>query len=74
LVIICTTSFIFNNSTFSQHSIYDFCASGKKEPLFPYKSLTGNYMYPRYNALQFSGHYMVRQFKIQQFHVLPTFY
>ena len=48
------------------------CGSENKQRLFPYTALTVWFVKPRFNPLKPSGHYMYRQFNIQQFYVLPT--
>jgi len=49
-----------------------FCGSQNKQRLFPYTALTDWFLKHRFNHLQPSGHYIYRQFNIQQFYVLPT--
>ena len=48
------------------------CGSENKQTLFPYTTLTDWFVQQRFKPLQPSGHYMYRQFNIQQFYVLPT--
>ena len=48
------------------------CGSENKQRLFPYTASTDWFLWQWFNSLQPSGHYMYRQFNIQQFHVLPT--
>jgi hypothetical protein len=43
-----------------------------KQQLFPFIELTDWFLCQRLNLLQPSGHYMYRQFNIQQFYLLPT--
>jgi len=50
------------------------CGSENKHRLFPYTTLTGWFLQPRFKPLQPSGHYMYQQFNIQQFYVLSTQY
>ena len=57
----------------SAHKVYlcVLCGSQNKQPLFPYTTLTDWFVLHRFNPLQPSGHYMYRQFNIQQFYVVP---
>jgi len=48
------------------------CGSENKQQIFPCTALTDWFVYPRFNPLKPSGHYIYRQFNIQQFYVLPT--
>ena len=49
------------------------CGSQNKQRLFPCTTLTDWFLQQRFNPLKPSGHYMYRQFNIQQFYVLPTY-
>ena len=44
----------------------------KKQLLFPYTVLTDLFLQQRFTPLKPSGHYIYRQFNIQQLYVLPT--
>jgi hypothetical protein len=46
------------------------CGSQNKHRLFPPTPLTDWCLWQRFNPLPYSGHYMYRQFNIQQFYVL----
>ena len=74
MVTIYTASLTLSNSTFCPHTLYlcVLCGSENKQRLFPYTTLTGWFLQQRFNPLKPSGHYMYRQFNIQQFYVLPT--
>jgi len=48
------------------------CGSDNKQRLFPYTALTDWSAKQRFIPLKPSGHYIYRQFNIQQLYVLPT--
>ena len=77
LVIVCTTKcyairFHVLPTEFICVFWMDMMDLRKKQRLFPYTALTDLFLKQRFNPLQPSGHYMYRQFNIQQFYVLPT--